>query len=188
VSRLYPRFEDSSLVIVKSIFITDLIEDRLIENKIGNLINLCHLCIAAPIGFVFTAGPGELKVLQLHSESSSLWEVIAANPWWWTSTAKAKAVAGLVFALRFWQSLGLIHGRLTTNNIILDSHHHIQITDLLGMLSALEVRGFSSEGWNPKTDIRGFVSVLFEIIAGQPPDDEADIPADVPMFVSDVIE
>jgi hypothetical protein len=50
----------------------------------------------------------------------------------------------------------------------------------------LEVCGFSSEGWTPKRDIRGFVSVLFEIIVGRAPNDEADIPADVPMVVSDM--
>jgi hypothetical protein len=52
VSRMHQRFEDSSLIIVKSIFFRDLIEVRLIENKIENLINLRHPCIAAPIGFV----------------------------------------------------------------------------------------------------------------------------------------
>jgi hypothetical protein len=55
-------------------------------------------------------------------------------------------------------------------------------------LSALEVCGFSNEGWNPTTDIRGFVSVLFEIIVGRPPNDEADIPAGVPILISDMIE
>jgi hypothetical protein len=73
----------------------------LIDHKIENMIHLFHPCISAPIGFVFAAESRELKVLQFHSEGSSLGEIISANPLWWTPTAKAKAVAGLVLAPRF---------------------------------------------------------------------------------------
>jgi hypothetical protein len=65
------RFEDGLLSIVKSIFITDLIENRLGENEIENLINLCRSCTSAPIGFIFAAESGELRVLQFYSESTS---------------------------------------------------------------------------------------------------------------------
>jgi hypothetical protein len=188
VNGMHRRFEDCSKIVIKSILFTDLIEDRLIDHKIENLINLCHPCISAPIGFVFAAGSGELKVVQFHSESPTLKEIISANPLWWTPTVKAKAVAGVVLALRFWHSLGLIHGCLTTNSIVFDWNHHIQITDVFCELSALDVCGFSREGWTPKMDIRGFVSVLFEIIVGRPPNDETDIPADVPIFVYDLIK
>jgi hypothetical protein len=52
----------------------------LIENEIEHLMNLCHPCIAAPIGFTFAAESRELKVLGLYSKSESLAEVIAASP------------------------------------------------------------------------------------------------------------
>jgi hypothetical protein len=71
MSGMYRRFEDSSVIIIKAILFTDLIEDRLIENEIEHLINLCHPCMATQISFVFAARSGELKVLQLHSESAS---------------------------------------------------------------------------------------------------------------------
>jgi hypothetical protein len=140
------------------------------------------------LGLFFLVRSREFKILELHSESASLREVISASPSWWTPTTKAKAIVGLVLALRFWHSLGLVQGRLTTNNIVFDSNHQIQITDLLCGLSSRDVYGFSSEGWNPKRDIRGFVSILFEIIVGRPLNDETYITADVPMFVSDMIE
>jgi serine/threonine protein kinase len=152
------------------------------------LINLCHHGIAAPIGFVSASGSLELKIFGLYSESESLAQLIAASPVWWTPTAKAKAVAGLVLGLRFAHSLGLIHGCLTTNSIIFDSNHHIQITDFLMSVSGRAVRGFSGEGWNPKVDVRGFVAVLFEIVGGGPATNEAPISADVPKFVSELID
>jgi hypothetical protein len=185
VSGMYRRFEDSSQIVVKSI---PLIDDELIESDIEYLINLCHPCIAAPIGFALASGSRELKVMRLSSESESLSEVIVASPAWWTPTVKAKAVAGLVLGLRFAHSLGLIHGCLTTKSLVFDLNHHIQITDFLRNLSDRAIRGFSDEGWNPETDIRGFVSILFEIVVGRPPSDEAAVPADVPMFVSEMIE
>jgi hypothetical protein len=115
-------------------------------------------------------------------------EVIAVCPAWWTPTAKAKSVAGLVLGLRFVHSLGLIHGCLTTKRIFLDSNHCIQMTDFLSGLSRNGLSGFSNEGWNPEADVRGFVSILFEIVVGRPVNDEANIPAEVPMFVSEMIK
>jgi hypothetical protein len=187
-SCLYRRIEDHAVIVIESIFVRDFIEDGLIEKAIEKLINLCHSCIASPIGFVFGVGSRELKVLRISSESESLGMVLKRSPVWWTPTAKAKAVAGLVLGLRFVHSLGLIHGHLTTNNIVFDLNHQIQITDFLGFLSGNGLSDFSREGWNPEMDIREFVSILSEIIVGFPVEDEANIPADVPKFVCEMIQ
>jgi hypothetical protein len=93
-----------------------------------------------------------------------------------------------VLGLRFAHSLGLIYGCLTTNSIVFDLNHRIQIIDFLRDLSGQGIRGFSDEGWNPTTDVRGFVSILFEIVVGGPASDEAAVAADVPEFVSEMIE
>jgi serine/threonine protein kinase len=96
-----------------------------LENKIENLMNLRHPCITAPIGFVFRIESGsrrELKIVRLYLEGCSLSEVLSVNPIWWTSAVKAKTVAGIVLALRFAHSLGLIHGHLTGTNILFDSN------------------------------------------------------------------
>jgi hypothetical protein len=79
VSGLSGRFEDNSLIVLNSIHLNDLIEDGLIENEIENLINMCHPCIAAPIGFVLASGSLELKVMRLYSKFSLLSEVLAVN-------------------------------------------------------------------------------------------------------------
>jgi serine/threonine protein kinase len=187
-SGIYQRFEDESQIVVKSISLRDLREHGLIKKEIERLINLCHPCIAALIGFVFAGVSWELKVLGLSSESEILFEVLAASPVWWTPTAKAKAIAGIVLGLRFSHSLGLIHGHLTTHNIVFDLNHHIQITDFVSCLSGNGLSGFSREGWNPETDVRGFMSILFEIVVGYPAKDDADMPADVPTFVCEMIK
>jgi hypothetical protein len=187
-SSLYRRIEDGSLIVVNSIFFRDLIQDGLIEKDIKKLINLCYPCIAAPIRFIFTAGLQELKVLGMSSESESLFKILGARPVWWTPTAKAKAVAGVVLGLRFAHSLVFIHGHVTTNNIIFDLNHRVQITDFLSCLSEDGLSGFSKEGWNPEMDIRGFVSILSEIVINHPAKDEANIPVDVPKFVCEMIK
>jgi hypothetical protein len=151
--QLFRRIEDSSLIVVKFTFLRDLIEDVLIEKEIEKLVNLCHPCVAAPIGFVFAAGLRELKGVGMSSESASLFDILKASPVWWTPIAKSKAVAGLVLCLRVAHGLGWIHGRFTTNNIVFDFNHGFEITDSLSGLSGDGLSGFSREGWNPKTDI-----------------------------------
>jgi hypothetical protein len=176
------------LLYIPFFFFTDLNDDCLIEKELVKLINLCHPCITAPICFIFGSGSQELKIVGLYSGNFSLSDIERENPGWWTPTAKAKAVAGLVFGLRFAHSLGLIHGHLTTNSIVFDLDHRIQMTEFLRDLSGKGICGFSGERWNAEMDVRGFVSILFEIVVGHPATDEMDIPTDIPNFVSEMIK
>jgi hypothetical protein len=127
----------------------------------------------------------------------SLSEVVSVNPVWWTSTVKAKAVAGIVLGLRFAHSLGLVHGHLTMNNIHFDCDHCIQIVDFNpiflegGEMECEDGRqfvGFSGEGWTLERDIQAFASILFELVFGHPPQGEASIPTGIPDFVSRIIK
>jgi hypothetical protein len=171
-----------------------------IEKEIENLINLRHPCITAPIGFVFGLESGSrrtLNIVRLYLEGCSLSEVVSVNPKWWTSTVKAKAVAGIVLGLRFAHSLGLIHGHLTMNNIRFDSDHCIQIVDFNPIVlkvgdseseDGTQLVGFSGEGWTGERDIEAFVSILSELVFGHPPQDETAIHTVIPGFVSTIIE
>jgi serine/threonine protein kinase len=132
----------------------------------------------------------------MYLEGCSLFEVISVNPIWWTSTVKAKAVAGTVLALRFAHSFGLVHGHLTTNNILFDSDHCIQIVDFKSKILELGERdseegtqlgGFSGVGWTPEIDIQAFVSILFELLFGRPPQSDSSIPTGIPKFVSEIL-
>jgi hypothetical protein len=160
------RIEDEFLVFMKSKPHSANVE----ASEIEALINLRHPCISAPIGFVFpieSGSPQELKIVRLYLDGYSLLEVISIHPIWWTPTVKAKAVAGIVLALRFSHSLGLLHGNLTGNNILFDSDHCVQIVDFNPIVSEVveseneseygtQFRGFSREGWTPKMDIQAF--------------------------------
>jgi hypothetical protein len=56
-------------------------------------------------------------------------EVVSSSPEWWTPTAKAKVIVGLVMGLRFVHSFGLLHANLTMSNIELAEDPVIEIAD-----------------------------------------------------------
>jgi serine/threonine protein kinase len=200
VNEIYHRVEDQVFLFVKSIELSESVTESQMENEIENLINLRHLCIAGPIGIVFgieSDSPQELKIVRLYLEGYSLAEVLSVGPEWWTSTVKAKVVAGIVLGLRFAHSLGLLHCHLTTSNILFDSDHCIQIVDFKPMglkVDESEVKeetklgGFSKERWTPERDIEAFVSILFEVVFGRPTQGETSIPTGIPTFVRKIIE
>jgi hypothetical protein len=134
----------------------------------------------------------------LYLEGCSLSDVVSVNPLWWTSTVKAKAVAGIVLRLRFAHSLGFFHGHLTGNDILFDSDHCIQIVDFNPI--HLEVGeneneseegtqfiGFSGEEWILEKDIQAFASILFDLVIRCSPQGEGSIITDIPAFVSEII-
>jgi hypothetical protein len=200
----YQRSEDGCLIVVKSINVPDCIERRQLENELEKVMNLHHPCIASPIGFVFPAKSSslqELKIARLSIEGSSLAEILSVNPDWWTPTATVKAIVGIILALRFAHSFGLIHGDLTVNNIFFDSDHRVQIAylGLIGLegrdgTARGEIGGFLDEGWTPQMDIRAFVSLLFEIVVGHRAtllddvNNEGIVHPNVPEIVLDIID
>jgi serine/threonine protein kinase len=188
-TEIYHRVEDEILIVVKSIAISGRVEEFEIEQKIGRLINLCHPCIASPIGFVFPgelSKSGKLEIVELYAEYDSLAEIISSNPLWWTATMKAKTIVGIVLGLRFAHSFGLLHGCLNTKNIYFDSDHHIQISDF-GLIGLAHISSFADKGWTAKIDVYGFASILFEIVVGRPVHCETSVPSDVPELVSKMI-
>jgi serine/threonine protein kinase len=211
-TEIYHRIEDEFLVFLKSKPLSENIEESRIDKEIEVMINLRHPCIAAPIAFVVPIESGnrqELKIVRMYLEGCSLMEVVSVDPNWWTSTVKAKAVAGIVLGLRFAHSLGLIHGYLTMNNILFDSDHCIQIVDFDPIRlkfgeseregeieieneseseNETQLRGFSGEGWTSNRDIEAFASILFELVFGSPPQGEISIPTGIPDFVSKIIK
>jgi serine/threonine protein kinase len=199
LSEIYQRCEDGSSVIVKSVNGMNSTEG--LKNEIENLLNLSHPCILSPIGFIIgreSRMSEDFKIVRLYVEEKSLSEVISVNPVWWTSTAKAKAVVGIVLGLRFCHSLGFIHGHLNSKNIVFDVDHRFQITDFyptdLRFGANVSAGGvLSDERWSVDADIRGFASILFEIIVGHPStlsgvlNDETIVPSDIPLFVSKLL-
>jgi hypothetical protein len=183
-NQIYHRVEDHISVVVKSKPLSEHVEKSQIDNEIEDLINQIE-----------SESPQELKIVRLYLEACSLLEVVSVNPVWWTSRIKAKAIPGIVLALRFAHSLGLLQGHLTTSNIIFDSDHCIQIVDVKPTLLDVGERkertrlgGFSGQRWTPEKDVQAFASILSEVLFGGPPKSEASIPTGIPNFVSEIIE
>jgi hypothetical protein len=205
-NQIYDRIEDEFSVLMKSAPHSDKVEQSAIEEEIEKMVNVRHYCIIAPIGFAFRIESGirqELKIVRLYFEGLSLIEVISMNPPWWTSTVKAKAIAGIVLGLRFAHSLRLVHGHLTGHNILFDSDHCIEIVDFHGSLlkkdknesgregegeKVTQLRSFSVKGWTGERDIQAFASILFEVLFGHPPQGETSIPTGIPSFVSEILK
>jgi hypothetical protein len=172
-SEIYWRKNDGCIIRIKSISLSDRVETKDLVNELENEVNLYHPCIATPIGFVFpteSSESRELRIGYLLSEGDSLKEVLLTNPEWWTSTMKAKAIAGIALALQYAHSFGFVHGNLNSSKIFFDADHCVQITDFRSMslenesVTEVGVGGFSGEEWMPQEDLFAFESLLFEIV------------------------
>jgi serine/threonine protein kinase len=154
-----------------------------IENEIEKLMNVTHPCIAAPFGFVLPTASKQLKIARLYTRNGLLNDVLSTRPLWWTPTAKAIAIAGIVLGMEFLHSLALIHGGLKPSNVLFDEYHRIRIADFgrsrLDLReSAATARGVASEFEAPemrsgeectaKIDVFSFALILFEIVVGFP--------------------
>jgi serine/threonine protein kinase len=181
---MYDRCDDGLRIIVKSINLSRSVENSQVERMIENLMNLRHPCIRGTIGVVIESPLRRSAFVGMYCGGSSLSAIISASPEWWTPTAKAKAIVGIVLGLRFGHSLGLLHGNLTGDNISFNEDGMIQISDFC--LNDLrdwmgEVGGFSGANWSPKADVQAFSRILSEIAF------EADTKT-VPLFVNEIIE
>jgi hypothetical protein len=68
--------------------------------------NLRHPCISGVIGVALATELNVLKIIGIDFGDTSLSRIVSTSPLWWTPTAKAKAIAGVVLGLRFAHSFG----------------------------------------------------------------------------------
>jgi hypothetical protein len=92
-AQLYRRCDDGLEIVVKLFGEFDLDENCEIETEIETLMNVMYLRIAVPFGFVLPTAPKRLKIGRLHTQSSSLNDVLSSDRFWWTPTTKTIAVA-----------------------------------------------------------------------------------------------
>jgi hypothetical protein len=90
-----------------------------------------------------------------------------------TPTGKVKVIVAHVLSMRFAHSLGLLHGHLTGQNVIIDNDGFIQIYDcclkslseLGGNSKAMEdVGDFSGKRCRPDADVKPFAELLSRIV------------------------
>jgi hypothetical protein len=127
--QMYDCCEDCLRIIVKAMELSRSVKDEHIEKIIDNSLNLRYPCIKSVIGVVLPFGLRVVKFAEVSLSGNSLFEIISSSPEWWTPTAKAKTIVGLVMGLRFVHSFGLLHGNLMMNNIQLAEVGTIEITN-----------------------------------------------------------
>jgi hypothetical protein len=199
-TKIYQRVDDGFQIVVKSICLLKDIESERLQQQIENLVNLQHLCIVCPIGFVLPSQSQSqwwgFEIVRLYYWSGSLSQIISVSPEWWTPTAQAKAIVGFVLGLRFGHGLGLLHGHLTVNNVLLNENGVIQITYFcLNRLmkpewnsgGMVDVGWFFGECCMPTSDVRVFAKIVSEITMGGSRVEGARRPY-VPGFVVEIIE
>jgi serine/threonine protein kinase len=157
--------------------------------------NLRHPCISGVIGVMLPTELKVLKIIGIDFGDNSLSRIVSTSPLWWTPTAKAKAIAGLVLGLHFAHSFGFLHGHLTGHTLFFNENGVIQITDFglngFGELEGQEggkkdIGGFSGENWTPTVDMRAFTRILSEILIGASAEQGCDS-SDIPSFVFEII-
>jgi hypothetical protein len=79
-SRFYRIRVDGSLIVVKSISLSDSTSKGQIESEIANLVSLRHPLIASPIGFAEGTSPRRLKIARRYAAGSSLAKVLSNTP------------------------------------------------------------------------------------------------------------
>jgi serine/threonine protein kinase len=187
-SRLCRKRGDGSLIVVKSISLSDSIAKSQTESEIVNLMSLRYQLITSSIGFAESTAPRRLKIARPYAAGGSLAEVLFGVPAWWTPTAKAKAIAGIAISLRFAHSLGLLHGGVKASNVLFDADRRIQIADFSPIrLETGDAEPSSGEGWSPAADVCAFASRLLEIAVGRSGAQPGTAPP-IPAFVSARIE
>jgi serine/threonine protein kinase len=182
-TQIYHGCNNGISTIVKSITLLGSVKNGDLERMTENLMNLRHPCIAGVIGVVFPLSLTGVKIVRMYLSGISLSEVVSTSPEWWTPTAKAKAVVGVVLGMRFAHSLGLIHGHLTGNNIIFNESGMIQICDFC--LNGFG--GFSEGNWNPKGDVQAFSRILSEIVIDAS-DEQGWHRRGIPLFIVKMIQ
>jgi serine/threonine protein kinase len=167
--------DHGSAIIVKSMNVSACDDIACLERTIENMMNLRHPCISGAIGVIFRSPLHELQIIQQYSSGGSLSEVISASSEWWTPTTKVKGIVGIVLSIRSAHSFGLLHGHLTSDNVLFDDNGVVQISDFCekslseverNSEAMAEVEGFSRERWRPEADVRTFAELLSRIVIG----------------------
>jgi serine/threonine protein kinase len=143
----------------------------------------CHPSIVPLIGYSLPGRRTGSHIVTEFMEHGDLHEVIRDSPCWWTPTAKAMAIVGLIRGMEFAHSCQIIHRDLNPWNLLFDSHYHLRINDFqssriaslksqfthqLGNGSYTAPEMFTATEYDEKVDVFSFGMILYEILSNVP--------------------
>jgi hypothetical protein len=164
-------------------------EDRtrlLFVREVEIMRTLDHPCVIKLRGVLLPTDTGQARIASEFMAGGSLDGVLAEQPSWWTATARAIVVAGIVLGMIYIHAQKVLHRDLKPGNILLDEEHRVKITDFgISRFSrkGLDVTGGigtplymapelieNDEGtaYNEKVDVYSFGLIFLEIVTGTP--------------------
>jgi serine/threonine protein kinase len=164
-----------------------ILEDQRFKRELEALIALRHPSIVTMQGWSQFPDDENAQLIFEYLPPPCLKNVIArpANYEWWTSTAKAKAIVGLVQAMIFVHSRNLMHRELKTRIVFFDEEHQIKLggfgrskfDDSDSLQQTMFGKGTSlyqapemwEEEYNASVDVYAFAMILFRVATGHSP-------------------
>jgi serine/threonine protein kinase len=157
------------------------------RRELETLITLVHPCILLMRGWV-AAGPETAPMFVFDYCRPPTLKTLLHHPLeykWWTSTAKAKVLVGIVQGMSFIHSRNLVHRELKTRAILLDKTHDVKIggfgrskfddldltkqTMYNSRISLYEAPEMWTDDYTNAVDVYAFAMILFRVITGGSP-------------------
>jgi serine/threonine protein kinase len=220
--KLFEAHNSTARYAVKSLATEGGTDDRiqtLFVREIENLIKLDHPCVLRLKGYDLASPQSPFfKIVTEYMPVGSLSSVLKSSPNWWSPTAKAIVISGIVLGMRYVHSRKIIHRDLKPSNILLDEAHRIRIGDFgSSRFLSVGITQTANAGtplymapeqyetdYDEKVDVYSFGLILYEIVVGKPVFDpslsmpqlfrkaisgeRAEIPATTLPFVKTLIE
>jgi serine/threonine protein kinase len=155
------------------------------RREIETLLTLRHPCVVHMLGWCPHADRESAHIVMDYLKISL--KTLLHDPTrypWWTSTAKAKAVVGIVQGMAFAHSRNVMHRDLKTRVILFDSEHEVKIagfgrskfddvemdqTKFTNWLSLYEAPELWMKDYTNAVDVYSFAMVLFRIVMNRGP-------------------
>jgi hypothetical protein len=157
------------------------------QREIETMITLRHPCVVAMQGWCRSNEDQSAQLVLEYLSPPSLKQLLhkPTQYEWWTSTAKVKAIIGIVQGMTFIHSRNLMHRELKTRSIFFDQEHcvkiggfgrskfddldvlkHTMFCDSMSFYQAPEMWG---SDYTNSVDVYSFAMILFRIVTGHSP-------------------
>ena len=168
--------------------------EKYCKRELKIAVKLWHPCIVEFEGY---SPPSKLTdnkyvLFTRYMPGGSLHKVIQSHDSWFDSTRRTIIVCGIVLAMKYWHSQGVVHTDLKPLNVLLDENHYPYVCDFGSGVAEDIIRSQPCTSLNytapelveddpqydPKNDVFSFGIMLYEIVTG-----EQANPKNTPLFI-----